>query len=134
MKTNFLHIIFAPLMSLLVLFSTLSFTVESHYCGDFLIDTAIFTEAQGCGMNAKEEAKIKKNCCKDEVVIIQGQDELKFSAFDDLDFNAQFVLTAYAYSYNALFKALPKQIIPHKDYTPPKLIYDIQVINDTFLI
>ena len=62
------------LMALLVLLSTVSFTVEKHFCGDVLIDTAVFTEAQKCMMEAfeMEQALItKKNCCKDELEVIK---------------------------------------------------------------
>ena len=74
------------LMALLVLFSTVSFTVEKHFCGDTLVDVSVFSEAQKCGMEAMEILQ-KKTCCKDEIDIVKGQDELKVSSFDDLDFN-----------------------------------------------
>ena len=37
-------------MAIVVLFSTMSFTVDMHYCGDNLVETAIFHKAKGCGM------------------------------------------------------------------------------------
>jgi len=35
-------------MAFVVLFSTMSFTVNMHYCGDTLVETAIFKKAKGC--------------------------------------------------------------------------------------
>lgn len=133
MLRQFLHKIFSTLLALLVLFSTVSFTIEKHFCGDVLVDVSMFTEAEKCEMEALEIQQ-KKTCCKDELQVVQGQNELKFSSFDDLEFEQQQFLASFVYSYTNLFKTLEKEIIPHKDYSPPNLVTDIQVLNDTFLI
>ncbi|MCF7567584.1 hypothetical protein L3X37_04290 [Sabulilitoribacter arenilitoris] len=133
MLKQFLHKIFSTLLALLVLFSTVSFTIEKHFCGDVLVDVSMFTEAEKCEMEALEIQQ-KKTCCKDELQVVQGQDELKFSSFDDLEFEQQQFLASFVYSYTNLFKTLEKEIIPHKDYSPPNLVTDIQVLNETFLI
>lgn len=119
-------------MAILVMFSTVSFTVEKHYCAGNLIDVAIFSEVEKCGDNM-EEASIK-SCCKDEVEVVKGQDELKFSSFEDLDFDKQIFISVFFYSYANLYESLPKQIIPFKDYSPPNLICDIQVRDQVFII
>ncbi len=129
----FLHKTFSVLLTLLVLFSTVSFTIEKHYCGDVLVDVSVFVEAEKCEMEALEILQ-KKTCCKDEINVIQGQDELKFSSFDDLEFEQQQFLASFIYSYVNLFEGLSQQIVPHKNYSPPNLVRDIQVLNDTFLI
>lgn len=121
-------------MAFVVLFSTLSFTVESHYCGSSLVDTAIFTKAKVCGEDIASDAPAMKGCCKNEIDVIKGQDKLKLNNFDDLDINKQILLTSYVYSYISLFKSLPKQVIPHKFYKAPKLIYNIHVLDETYLI
>ncbi len=125
------------LLAVLVLFSTVSFTIEKHFCADVLIDVSIFTELDKCAMEAYEVAmeKItKKSCCKDVIDVIQGQDELKSPSFEDLDFEQQQFLTAFAYTYLGLYEGLPKQTIPHRDYSPPNLITDIQLLDEVFLI
>jgi len=73
----------ATVLTCLVLLSTFSFTVEKHYCGRFLVDVAVFTKAKDCGMDMmthsddQKEAMKKKPCCKDEILVLEGQDELK---------------------------------------------------------
>jgi hypothetical protein len=132
-----LHKTFSVLLALLVLFSTVSFTIEKHFCGDVLVDVSVFKEAEKCGMEsmAKSQGTItKKSCCKDEVDVIQGQDELKFSSFEDLDFQKQLFVTTFTFTYINLFESLPKQTIPHKDYSPPNLVADIQVLDQVFII
>ncbi|WP_431137346.1 HYC_CC_PP family protein [Psychroserpens mesophilus] len=136
MLKQILHKFFSALMAVLVLFSTVSFTVEKHFCGDVLIDSAVFTEAQKCKMEAFEieQSKItKKHCCKDELEVVKGQDKLKRSQFEDIAFEQQVFVVSYIFSYNSL-EELPNLIIPHKQYSPPNLIYDIQVLDEVFLI
>lgn len=137
MLKQVLHKLFSLAMALLVLFSTISFTVEKHYCGPVLIDVAVFSEAQDCGMKmnmAASETKMKKGCCKDEVQVLHGQDELKVSSFDDLEFDQQLFLAAFTYSYIDLFEGLAQQFVPHQYYLPPKLTVDRQILDQVFLI
>lgn len=134
MKPSILHKSFSVVLSLLVLFSTLSFTVEKHFCGDTLVDVAVFSEAKKCGMQMDADSTMKKHCCKDEVELIQGQDELKTTSFSHLDVEQQKFLVAYVYSYATLLEYLPKRAIPHKDYAPPNLVTDIQLLDQVFLI
>lgn len=126
---------FSTALTLLVLFSTFSFTVEKHYCGNTLVDIAVFSEAKGCGMETASMAKAKKPCCKDTVDLIEGQDELNIVSFDDLEFSTQLFVSSYIYTaFVSFFESLPKQIIPHKEYSPPNIIYDIQLLDAVFLI
>lgn len=129
-----LHKSFSALLGLLVLFSTVSFTVEKHFCGDTLIDVAVFSEAHNCAMGMNDIVVEKKHCCKDVVEVVEGQDQLKISSFEDLDFEQLQFVASFVYTYHNLFESLPNQIIPHKDYSPPNLVFDLQVLNDTFLI
>ena len=85
MIKQFTYKVFSVALALLVLFSTVSFTIEKHFCGDVLVDVSMFVEADKCGMEAMESLQ-QKSCCKDEIEVIQGQNELKVSSFDDLDF------------------------------------------------
>ncbi|MBC3757962.1 hypothetical protein H7U19_06075 [Hyunsoonleella sp. SJ7] len=127
------HKLFSVALSFLVLFSTVSFTIEKHYCGDVLVDASVFAEAEKCGMEAMAMAQ-KKSCCKDEVDIVEGQDELKITLFEDLEIEQQQFLVAFTQFYINLFESLPRQVIPHKDYSPPNLVHDIQVLDQVFLI
>jgi hypothetical protein len=119
------------------LFSTFSFKVEKHYCGENLIDVAIFSKVDSCGMNMESVVASnleKKHCCKDEVQVIKGQDKLKKSSFEDLQLDQQLFFNAFIYSYINLFEGLPELVIPHKNYSPPNLIADIQVLDQVFII
>ena len=135
MKITSTYKLFSVTLSVLVLFSTLSFTVEKHYCGDHLVDTAIFTEAKKCGgMDAEAIDYIKKPCCQDKIEIVKGQDELNKADYQELEQTYKYTLVAYLHSIIELYESQPKLTIPHKHYLPPKLIKDIQVLDETFLI
>ncbi|TBN02718.1 hypothetical protein EYD45_11370 [Hyunsoonleella flava] len=130
---NGIHKLCSFSLALLVLFSTLSFTVEKHYCGDTLVDVAIFSEAKTCGMEMDGPEK-PKPCCDDEVDVVEGQNELKLSSFEDLDLKQLQFLAVITYAYINGFQDLPKETIPHKNYAPPNLVCDIQVLDQVFLI
>ncbi|WP_242092836.1 HYC_CC_PP family protein [Aestuariivivens sediminicola] len=137
MTKTILHKVFSVFMALAVLFSTVSFTVEKHFCGDVLIDMSIFTDVEKCAMASFEMERsniAEMPCCKDIVEVVKGQDELKTTTFEDLNLAKQFFIHSYLYAYLRLFEALPGQVIPHKDYSPPNLIKDIQVLDQIFII
>ena len=133
-----LHKIMALSLSLLVFFSTVSFTINNHYCGDYLMDSSWFLEADSCNMSMEMNVSdscdtIKKLCCTDEIIHIEGQDELKIS-FDQLTFDQQlFIVSFYQFCID-LFEGLEENIIPFKEYSPPPLLIDIQILHQTFLI
>jgi hypothetical protein len=115
----------------------LSLTIEKHFCGETLVDVSIFSEVETCCgdvSDALEANIVKKSCCKNEVDVIDGLSEITINSFEDLDVIQQHVLFAYSFSYLSLFEDIPNVVIPHKDYSPPKLIKDIQVLDETFLI
>ena len=124
-------------MALLVLCSTVSFTVEKHFCGDVLVDVSVFREAEKCAMEDFEkelELITKKACCKDIIDVFEGQDELIVKSFDDFELDNQIFITSYIYSYINLFEGLPQKVIPFKEYSPPNLIEDIIILDQVFLI
>ncbi|TYP97847.1 hypothetical protein C7447_10312 [Tenacibaculum adriaticum] len=127
-------------LALLVLLSTFSLTIEKHFCGDFLVNVSYFGKAQGCAdemgkgdCDALSVVK-KKKCCKDEIQQIEGQDDFQNTSTEKFDLKQQQFALAFVVSYNNLFKDLEKQIVPHKDYSPPNLVTDIQVLHEVFII
>jgi len=130
--------IFSPLLAFLVLFSTLSFTVDKHYCGNSLVDVAVFSSTKGCGMENTvntdcPDTSLQKKCCDDEEISFQGQKEITVT-IDDLTIDQQLFLVSYVYSYINLFEGLKENIIPFKNYSSPLVVKDIQLLDQTFLI
>lgn len=130
-------------MTVVVLASTMSFTIDMHFCGGVLVETAIFKEAKGCGMemdvtstkqNKGSCSITKKGCCKDQQLVVEGQDKLKLSAFDKLSLEQQSIVASYFYSYINLFEGLERNIVPFKNYSPPLVIKNIQKLDEAYLI
>jgi len=128
-------------MALLVLFSTMSFSVDMHYCGDDLVDFSFFEKVDTCMMKAdisKSSSEcavmdVEMDCCSDIEVVIEGQDDLKIS-FDQLTFDQQLFVASFVYTYINLFEGFDENRTLFKDCSPPPLIRDIQILNQTFLI
>ncbi len=132
------HKILSLLLTVVMLFSTLSFTIDMHYCGNMLVDAALFAKAEGCGMeqptsNTTSCTITKKSCCTDTQLTYEGQDELKIS-FDKLGIKHQVFVVALSYSYVHLFEEQEIDRIPFEEYPPPLLVKDIRLLNETFLI
>lgn len=132
------HKIVALSMAFLVLFSTSAFAVSMHYCGNTLVDYSFASKAKSCRMEKMNTKKTssscnfeKKNCCSDKK-IVKNQDEIKSSP--QLNISQQIFVASFFYSYHNLFEGIEKQIIPFKNYYPPLLVCDIQLLDETFLI
>lgn len=136
---SFFHKVGSISMAILVLFTTMSFTMDMHYCGDTLVDFSLFDNVKTCGMEKQKptkdcDTKLKeKSCCSESQIIIEGQDDLKLT-FDTLNFGQQVFVASFFYSYLNLFEGLDENIVPFRYYNPPFLIRDIQKLHETYLI
>jgi len=135
----FIKKITALLMAFVVLFSTMSFTISEHYCGDHLVDSGLFSKAENCGMemekpSSNKDCSIKKsNCCSDVIKQFEGQNKLK-SDTSTVTFNQQLFIASFITSYINVFEGLEENIIPFKAYSPPFLVKDIQILDEVYLI
>ncbi|MCF7561599.1 hypothetical protein L3X39_13210 [Sabulilitoribacter multivorans] len=125
-------------MAFVVLFSTMSFTLNMHYCGDNLVETAIFKKAKGCGMEMEKPSTqgcsvTKKNCCDDKQLVIEGQDELQVQV-DKISFDQQVFIASFFYTYINLFEGLDSNVSSYEEYKPPLVIRRIYKIDETYLI
>ena len=132
------HKISSFLMAIVVLFSTMSFTVDMHYCGDTLVETAIFHKAKGCGMEMEKPSTegcsiTKKNCCDDKQLAIEGQDEIQLQV-DKITFEQQVFIASFVYTYSNLFEGLENNVSTYEEYKPPPVIRQLYKIHETYLI
>ena len=135
----FIKNIASVFLAFLVLFSTMSFSISEHYCGDVMVDRSLFSKAESCGMNMQKQAPsddcsiLKKNCCTDVVKQIEGQDDLKID-YTTFSFEQQLFIASFVYTYINLFEGLDKKTIPFNNYSPPLIIKDIQVLDEVYII
>jgi hypothetical protein len=127
------------IMALLVLFSTMSFSMDMHFCGDSLVDFKFYQKAETCGMSMDKPMTdmvsddMEMHCCSDVEVVLTGQDDLQLS-IDQLSFEQPTFIIAYTFAYIYLFDTVDEQPIPFKEYSPPILTRDVQIQDQTFLI
>ena len=133
------HKILSFLMALVVVFSTVSFTIDMHYCGDTLVDTAIFKKAKTCGMEMQKAVQTKtcsitkKNCCSDKQISIEGQNELQIS-FDSFSLNQQVLITSFVYSYINIFEGFEENSTSFSEYPPPLIVKSIYKLDEVYII
>jgi hypothetical protein len=124
-------------LSFIVMFSTMSLTINAHYCGDSLVDFTLFTKAKSCGINMhnnEDAMSILKNlCCNDQQIILEGQDELNVF-INTLSYDQQMFVASFVYSYINLFEGSDINITPFKHYTPPLIVKDLQLLDEVYLI
>jgi len=126
-------------MALLVMLSTVSFTIESHFCGDVLVDSTLFGSAKSCGMDlaqtksSKEDSLEGKNCCNNEQITINGQNELSVT-FDKLSIDQQVFVVSFVYTYLNLFEGLGYKVPSFSEYPPPLIVKTIYKLDESYLI
>lgn len=131
------------LLAIVVVFSTMSFSISEHYCGDYLVDTGIFSKAESCGMEIETDlvnaiaidgcSIEKSNCCQDLVKHIEGQQILKADN-SSLSIEKQNIVAAFLFSYLYIFEDFSLEITPYQNYTPPLIVKDILLLDQVFLI
>ena len=126
------------LMAVVVLFSTMSFTIDMHYCGDTLVETAVFHKAKGCGMEMQNPSTencvvIKSDCCSNNQIVVDGQDELQLS-LEKISFEKQQLVVSFVYAYIHLFETTKENNNSYRDYTPPLVVRELYKLDETYLI
>ena len=143
MKHNRFHQIFSVALAVLVLVSTLSVSVGKHYCGEHLVDVAIFAEADKCGMEATDQGTesseedlmmAAKSCCSDVVDLFEGQDELSLEKTKELNANQKVFVMAFAAVFSGSNLLELQNPAPFEHYSPPILDKDIQVLHEVYII
>ncbi|MGC6438258.1 MAG: HYC_CC_PP family protein [Flavobacteriaceae bacterium] len=132
------HKIVSISMAVVVLLSTLSFTIDMHYCGNTLVDTAVFKKAKNCGMEMQNPSTkgcsvTKKDCCSDKQIFVEGQDELKIN-FENLTLEQQQFIASLVYTYINLFEGYDEDINSFQEYKPPLVVRQLYKLDETYLI
>lgn len=111
----------------------MSFTVGIHYCGNILIDKAILSQAETCGMHQEMPSEEESDCCDDEVELIKGQDILKLSKAEfDLDMPLELAIFSFIHFRSPDFTS--RNSTSTEVYDPPEYDLDFQILHQNFLI
>ncbi|MBT8237987.1 MAG: hypothetical protein HKP38_01140 [Croceitalea sp.] len=124
-------------MAILLLLSTVSWTVDKHLCMGRVMDIALFASAEDCGMKTtmqlRESSDVQNHCCDDESFTLEGQDDLKLS-WTDINLNQQVFIFAFTTSFLNELEPQSSKSISSETYPPPLLVRDKLVLHQKFLI
>lgn len=136
---SYFHKALSTILALIVMFSTLSFSVDKHVCMGEVTDVSYFLEAENCGMIMDKDQALdsqtainKIPCCADVQVLFPGKN-LEQQALKSLKIEKTYFVIAYFIGSLDLIDELKldkKIIIP-----PPLIVYkDLVILHETFLI
>lgn len=135
---KFSHRIIAFLMAFVVLFSTMSFTISMHFCGDTLVETALFHSAKGCGMEM-EKASLdgcsvtKSNCCENKQLSLDGQDELRLKV-ETNPLAQQLFVSSFLYAITNFSEFVHINVFSYQEYREPLVNKELYKLDETYLI
>ena len=131
--------IFSVILSLVILITSMGFTVSTHICGGKKVKTVLGIGAAdvSCGMeknanNCASKKQMNANCCQDEFQLIQNDEDYTQQVID-FELSPDFFF-AFVTSYVELFYAENLEYDFFTDHSPPPLIKDIPVLIQSFLI
>tara|TARA_R110001583_G_scaffold39260_9_gene126000 strand:+ start:3174 stop:3587 length:414 start_codon:yes stop_codon:yes gene_type:complete len=120
----FLYKIAAFFLALVVLFSSVYFTVDKHLCEGHIFSKSFFGKATDCGMkdvsstttNTALTSYSKKSCCTNEKSIVNGS---KFKKERNLKLNNVNLLSPFLISFYFPFLKLNKRPILKASFLIP---------------
>ena len=126
---------FSVLLSFIILLSSTSFSLSAHYCGQQLVDIALFGEAEACPMTKEKACESDKMpCCADRDIIIEGEDFLASKQLSKQEIKNTEVLIA---SLNYPIKLLVLNefsVYTLENYNPPLIDREIPILIQSFLL
>jgi len=129
------------LLAFTVLFSTLSFSVNKHYCGDMLFNKSYFFHSQDCGMQAMDlsnndnpfSESMRKNDCHNIQLLVKGQN-IEQKALISNSLEIQKIALILDFDILPFEDANQKNLSFYKNYSPPLLVKNIPILVQTFRI
>ena len=125
----------AVLMTLIVLLSTMSFTINQRYCDGNLVDTTLFSKSDSCKIVVKSDCcEITEECCDHEQIIIDGQKELPSRIVVETPIVNQYFVINSVKLHLEKYDFQTENRIFHKKYIPPSLVFNNQIVHQVFII
>ena len=125
-------------MAFVVMLSTMTFTLSTHYCGDILVDTAIFKAAKDCGMKMESSslnslAITQESCCLDKQLIVEGQDVIKI-VLEAVEINKKTFIASLPPKTTFKIEGQKSPKFNLRKYIPPSIVKPIHQLDEVYLI
>ena len=125
----------AVLMIFVLLFSTMSFTIDTQNCSGFFVNTALFPNSDACKIeNNNDCCEVLEDCCGDHQIEMEGQTEMLFNTAVSSTIKKQHFVVNSLKLFFERFEIQSERSIHKKEYSPPTLVTKKQVIHQVFLI
>ena len=126
---------FSVLLALIILLSSLNFSLSAHYCGQTIVDVALFGDAEACLMSAEMNNDSEEEpCCSDRQIIIEGEDYLSSKSFEKQEVEKIDIILADLQFPIELLLEEEQTNSSLLQYTPPLIEQDITLAVQSFLL
>lgn len=135
------HKITAVFLSLLVLFTTTTYGMNTHICGDSVYSISLFGVADDCEMDldncqiANEDFStlLEESCCNDINIVVENQ---TFYPANDIQFdeNQTLLITPFLIHLKNLYQSFNDTEKRDVNYYSPRINIDIYILYEVFLI
>lgn len=132
--------IISIVLTMLLLLSSSGITYAEHFCGDHKMmgKITLGEENLSCGMampvsDCEDEPSEERHCCDNQYTSIDTDDNYAGVAYD-IQINPTFVASFVAVFVLEGQEAFVEEFDYYKDYSPPPLGEDLQLLYETFLI
>jgi len=125
-------------MAIIVLMSTMSFTVNVRYCDENIVATTLNSNDDPCStedLKALEDCCIpKKDCCQDAEIVFEGYEELRIQISKELKIQKLDPQALLVDAFYPFYEVTFSNNVHYPSYIPPIIIRDRQLIHQVFLI
>ncbi|MBT8261830.1 MAG: hypothetical protein KJO05_03345 [Bacteroidia bacterium] len=126
-------------LTILMLASSSGIAYAQHFCGEFemLSEITLGEKDLSCGMAMElpgcDDETDEHDCCDNEYTKVDTDDTFAKASFE-FDPGENFIFAFYSVFVLFQVENYPENPDFYKDYSPPPLERDLQVLYDTFLI
>ncbi|PCI01297.1 MAG: hypothetical protein COB81_07420 [Flavobacteriaceae bacterium] len=125
-------------MAIIVLVSTMSFTVNIRYCDENVIATTLNSIEDSCttdNLKVLEDCCIpQKDCCQNSEIIFEGHEELRIQISKELKIQKPFLQVLLVDSFYPNYKVTLSNNSHYTSYVPTIIVRDKQLIHQVFQI
>lgn len=139
----------SALFAILILVSSITFTLDLHFCQGQLKSYSLFGKAKNCHeVAAKKKAcphhakmesetscsKEKKNCCSNETILLDAQIDQLFVQLYKVELSFDLFAEMESSVLNQKILLVPKKDLLYEKYKPPIITKNIPVLFESYLL
>lgn len=138
----------ALLLTFIVLLSSVSLSVDFHFCQGKLKSLSFYGKAKNCHEMASQKvscphhkskvptscSEVSKDCCSNQTILVQSDIDKQINNNNYLDFTNFIFVVSNADIISMALIMEAEDVVPFANYKPPLLKKDIAVLYAVFLL